>query len=399
MMDWSRTLSSLVIAAAVSAGAGCALELEGGQSGGDVDVRDADVFPASRRCAVVTTSEFGLDGAVAIVDAESLEVWPDVTATHGDANVDVIGEEVFVINREGGDSIQALDSAERFRTRWQRTTGAGTNPWRMVHVAEGPTWVSLYNEGALQRVEPDAGSGASFLVGDRVVIPWGQEADERAEPLGLFVRDGVLYVITQGLGEYPRCGDGDRGALLAFDALTLAPRPVFGGSVRLELAACNPVDFAFLDDDTLLIAHAGRHRVTGGAHDDGGIELVDVAAGSSDGLIATEADYGDRDIVALAFDGVRLWVAAAGADFSASVFPASVEPFGAGEPVWWSDEAGIFALEVDRDQVWVVDRSYRSPGLVVFDAATSERIAGPLSTGFPPFDIAFVTVPGGSCMQ
>src|SRR5690606_7454255 len=102
--------------------------------------------------------------------------------------------------------------------RWQRTTGAGTNPWRMVHVAEGPTWVSLYNEGALQRVEPDAGSGASFLVGDPVVIPWGQEADERAERLGLVVRDGVLYVITQGLGEYPRCGEGDRGALLAFDA-------------------------------------------------------------------------------------------------------------------------------------------------------------------------------------
>ncbi|MCB9508350.1 MAG: hypothetical protein H6698_07120 [Myxococcales bacterium] len=353
------------------------------------------------RCLVVATTEFRTDGGVTVIDADSFRAATDVTAVAADALVAVVDQRVFVINRQGGDSLQELDPDQDYATVSQESVGRGSGPWGVIPLGDGTAWVPLYNDGALQRVDLRPGATA-LRIGDPVALPTDYDADRKAEPAGGLVHDGVLYVILQGLGDYPLCTPDSRGRLLAMDPQTLAPVPAFEGHSVLTLAACNPTTWLRAGDE-LLIGHTGNYRVVVEAStDDGGIEVVDLAAGASRGLIVTEADFGGRDLMQIASDGGdgrgagesvanpvdHVWITIAGEDFGAEVRRLDLDPVELGRPVWESGVGGIFDLDVAFGRVWIVDRTTSSPGVVVLDAESGERIAGPIDTGFAPFSLA-----------
>lgn len=383
--------SAALLAGLLLAASGCRLDTADGtgdSSAGAAAVSDG----VMDHCLVVATTEFRTDGGLSVIDADSYDAAIDVTAIHADAVVRVLDDRVFVVNRQGGDSLQELDPDRAYATLAQQSVGRGANPWSIIPVGDGTAWVPLYNEGALQRVDvtPD---GSVQTHGTPASLPTAYDADGSVEPLDGFLFDGVLYVLIQGLGAYPRCTPDSRGYLLAFDPETLAPAPVFDGQPALQLAACNPTTWLRVED-RLFVGHTGDTRVTvSDPVDDGGIEVVDLASGTSSGLIVTEADLGDRDITHIAGDAAllaegTLWVAVAGDDFRADVLPFDLDAATPGPSAWSSDQGGIFDLDVAFDRVWVVDRSTEAPGVVALDAATGELVAGPIDTGFPPFSLA-----------
>jgi hypothetical protein len=347
----------------------------------------ADLGDSGSRCILVTTTEFRTDGSLTVIDADTLEVWTDVTATHSDAHVRVLGERVFILNRQGGDSAQELDPSAGYRTLSQRSVGRGTNPWGLADAGDGIAWVALYSEGALQRINLGGPNESDFLVGDPVPLPAPTEPDGRAEPLDLFIYDSVLYVIAQGLGEYPQCTAGSRAHLHAFVPGDGTPLAVFDGESSLELAACNTSGFSLEADGTLWLAHSGVHRVNGDLTNDGGVERVDLATGASAGLVIDEVQLEDHDVIRIAVDEDEVWIAVAGEDFAASVRRWDIEAEQMGPSVWESDAGGIFDLELAFGRLWVVDRSHENPGVVVVDLRNNEVVSGPINTGFPPFDL------------
>lgn len=342
-----------------------------------------DVGISHGRCLLVTTTEFRTDGALAVIDADTLEVRTNVSAVHSDAYLRVLEERVFVLNRQGGDSLQELNPTADYRTLSQRSVGRGSNPWGIVLTGPDTAWIALYNDGLLQAV--DLAADTNDFLGESVELGAGTDADLRAEPLDLFVHAGVLYVITQGLGDYPHCTETSRGQLSAFDPETGEPVSVFGEESTLALAACNPTSYAVVGDQ-LWLGHSGSHRVHGNADDDGGVEVIDLESGDSLGLVVNERDLGDRDVITLAANEFGVWIAVAGDDFAASVH--RLEGQTPGPSVWESDTGGVFDMELAFGRLWIVDRSVDAPGVVVIDEATGELLAGPLDTGFPPFDAA-----------
>jgi len=384
-----RTALAFLLAVG-SLSAGCRLE----QAQTELD----DEGSTSGRCVVVATTEFGAAGSISIIDAESLAVASDLTATHQDALVRVADDRVFVVNRQGGDSVQELDPARRWATVWQYSVGNGSNPWDIAILADSTAWVPLYNTGSLVRVDTLSTSHEGFVVGEPTALPTWTDDDERVEPSAALLHDGVLYVTVQGLDDYPSCEAGSRGYMHAFDPDDLAPLGVFDGEATLELAACNPMDQRLLSPDLLAIGHAGRFRSVerDQSVDDGGLELVDLAAGASRGLVASEADLGDRDIVTFAIgERGRAWIALADADFSVSVFAARLDEaqLTLGEAVWTSETGGVFDLAERFGRVWIADRTPGTSGVVVLDAATGELVEV-ISTGFPPYDLDFIDLAG-----
>lgn len=342
-------------------------------------------------CVVVATTEFRADGGVTVIDAATYAAAVDVTAVHADAVVNIVDDRVFIVNRQGGDSLQELDPEHSYATLSQESVGAGANPWSVIPVGDGTAWVPLYNDGVMQRVDLRA---AGTPMGDPIALPTRFDADEKPEPLDGFVYEGILYVLLQGLGDYPRCTPESRGQLLAFDPGSMAPAAVFDGEPVLELAACNPTSWQRVGDQ-LLIGHSGDHRVSVDSPvDDGGLEIIDLQSGRSRGLVMTESDLGDRDLTHIAADPSAplgtLWMAIAGDDFSAAVVPVTLEPPIVGAAVWESDLGGVFDLDVALGRVWVVDRTTEAPGVVVLDAENGAHIAGPIDTGFPPFSLALL---------
>lgn len=341
------------------------------------------------RCAVVATTEFRADGGVTVIDVDTLETAVDVTAIHSDAVVRVVDGRVFVVNREGGDSLQELDPTNGYATLSQRSVGRGSNPWSLTMLDDGTAWVPLYNDGALLHVDTLSADDGAFKVGDPVPLPAWTDADGRVEPMDAVLRDGVLYVLVQGLGDYPNCTGDSRGWIHAMDPTTLAPVAAFGGESSLELAACNPTSLAARADGTVAVGLSGDFRARGRTEDDGGIEFIDLAAGTSSGLMVDESALGDRDIIAIADAGAHLWVALAGDDFDSEVRSLAYDGT-LGPAVWTADTGGVFDLDVAYGRLWIVDRSVADPGVVVLDAADGSWIAGPIDTGFPPFDLDFV---------
>lgn len=361
-------------------GVGCRLD-----AGGSADA-GVDAPTSSGPCMLVTTTEFRSDGALAIVHVDSMTVRTDVTAIHSDAVVRVEDDRLLVLNRLGADSIQELDPVG-YATLSQRSVGPGSNPWGVTIDSDGNGWVALYDEGAIQRIRLD-GETDDLLDGSPIALPSPTELDGRAEPLDVFEFGGVLYVITQGLGEFPACTPDSRSHLLAFDFDTGEPVAAFDGETQLPLAACNTTDYSLQQDGTLWLAHTGGHRVTDARVADGGLERVNLTAGRSDGLLVDETALDNRDLVRVAADEDGVWIAVAGDDFAASVLPFYADTASVGEASWSSDTGGIFGLELAHDLLWIVDRSTDAPGIVVVDPSNGEVLAGPLDTGFPPFDLA-----------
>ncbi len=392
--------ASLLAIAGLALLAGCD-ELTGSEGGdtGDFGRHDGSAFTS--RCVVVVATEFGAGGSVAVIDADTYEVASDLTAVHHDSLVRVFGERVFVVNRLGADSIQELDPQRGFATLWQRSVGAGANPWDIALSDDGTALVPLYADGSLIRVDANKVDDGDFLVDGPVQLPVWTDDDEKVEPGAVFIVDGVAYAMIQGLDDYPVCLPESRGYLHAYDPDTLEPAPAFTGSATLELAACNPTSYAIRGDGTVAFTHSGVYRsfsrgIGSEATDDGGLEVVDLRNGHTSGLVVTEAELGNRDIFRVAFgEQGRVWVALANDDFSVTVHRATLDDtFELGPEVWTSPGGGIFDIEERWGRVWIADRTPGEEGVVVLDAVTGLPASNTLDTGFPPLDIDFVEVSG-----
>ena len=361
---------------------------------------DAGTATEPRACLVVAAAEFGTAGGVTLVDPDTRTSRPLLTTTHHDTTLTVDGDRVYVVNRAGagGDNIQALDASASLRTLWQYSVGPGSNPWHLAMTGATRGVVTRYDTADLVAVDLVAESTETFVTGEPHPLPVSHDADERAEPGFVVVHDGVVWVALQGLDDYPWCDLTSTGVLVAYDAATLAPRTDVGEDGVIPLRACNPGDFALTDDGELWIAHAGNHRSldgTGGrdtTQDDGGLELVDLTTGTSLGLVLSESDFADRDLLDLALgDDGRVWITLANADFSVSVHPVHLTaPDPLGDAVY--EAAGIFDLLELEGVLWLADRTPGRGGLVAVDAVTGEQLTPtPIDTGYPPVEMAVVT--------
>ena len=370
------------------------------------DGRTDEYLGETGACIVMTTSEYGASGAVALLDPDTLQVFTDVTVTHHDATVSLVGDRVLVVNREGfgGNTLQLLQTG-RWQTLAQVAMQGATsnpNPWQVVGDESGRAWVSLYNEGALQQVTLGAATIEPTTL--RSAIDPGTETDGRAEPGEMFMHDGYLYVLVQGMSQYPGCRVNDRARLLRY-ALPTDPTVPLGEPEQLTLAACNPVHIE-RHDDTLWVAHAGNFRSLAGqtgtsdADNDGGLEQLDLRSFTSTGLVLRESDTAGRDILFIGrSESGRFWTMLSNADFTITVheLTPSDATWTLRDAVWTADGEGISDALLHNGHLWLADRSRQRRGVVVIAEATGEALfeGAALDTGLPPFDLQLVSgVPG-----
>lgn len=375
----------------------------------ELDVRDevdGDEVSEVRQCAVVATTDFGATGRIALIDAASFEVTTDVTGTWHDVALSETPAGTMVVNRQGADSVQLLDESGGFRTRWEESVGGGSNPLSVLFVDDDRAIVTRYAEGDFLPLHFDDGFSSAPRLGEAVALDASHEADARAEIGRAFMYDGVLYVVQEGFGDYPNCGEG-KARLTAWDPTTFEPAPVFGeGESYLELSWCNAGSVVFVDEGVVDIAMVGVYSYfldpDDGVVSDGGIERVDLNAGVSLGRVVSEANAGNRDISRLiAGEDGRYWAMLADREYETALvryFPAYNEER---EPGFGSDirSGGMFfGVEARWGYLWIADRRFGSEGVIVLDSETLQEVEGsPFDTGLPPYGFAFTEVEGTSC--
>src|SRR4029077_4295592 len=141
----------------------------------------------------------------------------------------VSGGMVFVVNRFLGDNIQRLDPAQALRTRFQCSTGNGSNPHDLVVVAPDKAYVTRYDRPELCVVDPSVSDCDHFRTG---VIDLSAFADGDGLPEmdQMAVVEGRLFVTVERLDRRRGSAPTAPTRLCVIDAAT----DTVGGDITLH---------------------------------------------------------------------------------------------------------------------------------------------------------------------
>ena len=341
---------------------------------------------AAETRAFVTTTDFS-SGGLRRIDLNTRAVLPGETAVFTDTRLRWYDGLIYVINRFGQDNIQVVNPAT-LATVLQFSTGNGSNPADIAFVSPTKAYVTLYEKTGLLIVNPQTGATlgsvplGAFADADGIpemdhmerVGPWLLVALQRLDRNNGFVpTDSSLVVVV------------DTRADTVYDV-----NPAQPGKQGFRLTGKNPVTPFAYDPSSgrLLIGCAGNYGAL-----DGGIEWIDPIGFKSLGYAITEvalggnisgiAWYTDAHSYAVIYDAsfnglLVSWSAASGSKL-ATLYSAS--------------GLGDLGLD-DRDELYVCDGTFTSPGVRVWHAGTDLPLAGPLDTGLPPSQITFDNVSG-----
>lgn len=324
-------------------------------------------------------------GSFATVDLEgptvALQAAPS-RQVNGDAVARSFEGRVYVVNRFGldGDSVRALDASEDFRTVWDCSTGAGTNPHDIAFAAPNKAYVTLYEKSELLIVDPSVDASCQGFVLGSIDLAAFADEDGIPEMDQLLIHGGDLYVSLQRLDRNDLFASATNGMLAVIDIATDTVRH------HIPLQGGNPFTSLVANGDRLWVSTVGQFRAL-----DGGIEEIDLVAGESRGFVVSEADLGG-DIADFEILSDRKGFAVlSGADFNNSLvaFSPSERTI-----VTTLIDGSTFLSQVrvsERGHLFIADRTTAAPGLRVFDVRTSRELPmSPLDLGLPPFDLIFL---------
>lgn len=329
---------------------------------------------AAQSTVIVTTTDFAT-GGLSVVDLDTRVATNDVASVHSDTFLRWFENRIYVGNRFGQDNIQVISPSAGYGTVRQYSTGNASNPVDIAFAGPNKAYVSRYEETALWVVD-----SLGTMIGSVSMAPWA-DADGVPEMSALYIVENRLFVALQRL---------DRpGGFVATDTSYVVVVDTDADTVltSILLEGSNPFStFEFDDDGTrLLIGCVGNFAVL-----DGGIEAIDPVNLTSLGFVITESTLGGdaTDVVWRGPD--RSFAIVSDLSFNTNL-------------VAWKPSDGTLIGNVyapggfslsdaalnDRDELWVGNSGFTTPGLFVFDGGSGANLAGPIGTGLPPFRLTF----------
>ncbi len=360
-------------------------------SGGVEDRTPGDVPPplAGTSAFVVTTDfQTGSFAVFPVLQPES--VARNVERIHSDAVARVHDGIVYVVNRLGGDNIQAIDPAMGYATRWQCSVENGSNPHDIAFAAPDKAYVTRYERATVLIVDPTTGPDCAGFVRGTVDLSGLADGDGLPEMDQAVVIDGKLYVTLQRLDRRNFFRPTERSTIAVVDVAT---DTVVGA---IDLTGTNPfTESAGLVPDPatgmLVVNEVGEL----GRLDDGGIERVDPVGMRAEGFFVTEQDLGGNPTDVVLIDDHHAYAILLDAVARSRVVrfdPTTrqvVTTLAAGDEFLVDVQLGP-----DRQTLYLTDRTLKRPGVRRFAIGDDHELApSPIDTGLPPFDVVFVAGP------
>jgi DNA-binding beta-propeller fold protein YncE len=352
---------------------------------------------AAHTRAFVVTTDF-VTGGLSAVDVATRAVSADVASVHSDAIVRWHGGLVYVVNRFGQDNIQVIDPAQNYATVRQFSVGNGTNPQDIAFVSPTKAYVSRLGSASLLIVNPQTGSSPGVV--SLAEFAGGDGLPDAARMLA-FPEGGLVFVVLQRLTNFLPTADSAMIAVIDATADTVIDvHRGRAGRQAIVLHAKQPFTEILFDAtmNRLLVGCAGAFGQL-----DGGIESIPMPAGwphpplpepdpawESAGVIVPESALGGDVLDIEIARADRAFAIVSDAAFNACVRPWNAMTGEVGSPIYCPGGFSLADCEVnDRDELWVCNNSFTSPGIRIFHALTGAPLAGPLPTGLPPFSITF----------
>lgn len=343
------------------------------------------VLPVAARAAqtkaFALTSDFAT-GSLSAVDLATRGASNDVASIGPDAMARWYQGLIYVVNRFGGDNIQVIDPAQNYATVRQFSVGNGSNPQDIAFVSPTKAYVSRYGSASVLVVNPSTGA-----TGPAISLAGFADSDGLPEMARMVRMDRWLFVACQRLTNFSVSNDAVIVVVDTQADSVLDVDPGTPGVQGISLTLRNPNTAFALDRarGRLLIGCSGGFGVN-----DGGVEAIDPVALASLGPVLTEATLGGDISDVTVREGGHAYALVTRSSSCAVV---SWDPVGGAVLDTLHTASGGYSLPDfeanDRDELWVCQNDFVTPGLLVFDQTTDQQVAGPISTGLPPLFVLF----------
>jgi DNA-binding beta-propeller fold protein YncE len=346
--------------------------------------------PLEGTSAFVVTTDFQTGSFAVFPVLQADAVTKNVDRIHSDAVARVHAGLVYVVNRLGGDNIQAIDPAAGYATRWQCSVENGSNPHDIAFAAADKAYVTRYERASLLIVDPTTGADCAQFVRGTVDLSQFADGDGLPEMDQAVVIGGRLYVTLQLLDRRNFFRPTDQSLIAVVDVATdsvVGSIPLTGTNPFAESAGLTPDPLT----GKLTLTEVGEFGTLG----DGGLERVDPATLTAEGFFVTESDLGGNVTDVVLIDEHHAY-----AILLDEVGRSRVVRF---DPTLRQVTATLaegdeFLVDIelgpDGGTLYLTDRTLKRPGIRRFAIADDSEIApSPIDTGLPPFDIVFVEGP------
>ncbi|MEO8602168.1 MAG: hypothetical protein ABI629_06300 [bacterium] len=337
--------------------------------------------------AFVSTTSFQ-EGSYATVDLDAPRPVTPSSAqrrTYSDAVIRSFDGFVYVVNRLFADNIQVLDPADKLRTRLQCSTGNGTNPHDIAFVNRHKAYVTLFEERELLIVNPSARPDCKDFILGRIDLSSLADQDGVPDMDLMTIVGDRLYVSLQRLDIHTVLrSPAENGALAIVDTTT----DQLIGSI--ELSGENPFTGSkglLVRDGGIWVSEVGEFNTL-----DGGLERVDLATGTSSGIVVSEADLGG-DITDVAFVSDELAYAVVNRPgFTTALVSFNPSTRQVLASLVETNGYNFFDIELnDRGELFLADRTRQRSGIRIFRASDgTPLIENPINLALPPFAILFL---------
>jgi hypothetical protein len=346
--------------------------------------------PLEGTSAFVVTSDFQTGSFAVFPVLEPDAVARNVERIHSDAVARAHAGLVYVVNRLGGDNIQAIDPATGYATRWQCSVENGSNPHDIAFAAPDKAYVTRYERATLLVVDPTTGPDCAGFTRGTIDLSAFADGDGLPEMDQAVVIGDRLYVTLQRLDRRNFFRPSDASLIAVIDVATDA---VVG---TVTLTGTNPfAESAGLAPDPvtgkLTLAEVGEFGTLG----DGGLERVDPATLTAEGFFVTESDLGGNVTDVVLIDAHHAYAIVLDEVARSRVIRFDPTARQVTKTLAEGDEFLVdIELGPDGGTLYLTDRTLRHPGIRRFAIADDSELApSPIDTGLPPFDVVFVEGP------
>ncbi len=360
-------------------------------SGGVEDRTPGDAPPPlAGTSAFVVTTDFQTGSFAVFPVLQPDAVARNVERIHSDAVARVHDGLVYVVNRLGGDNVQAIDPGAGYATRWQCSVENGSNPHDIAFAAPDKAYVTRYERTSILIVDPTTGADCAAFVRGEIDLSPLADGDGLPEMDQAVVIGDRLFVTLQRLDRRNFFRPTDASLIAVVDVTT--DRLVD----TIRLTGTNPfAEFAGLVPDpatgAIVLTEVGEF----GRLDDGGIERVDPTSLTAEGFFVTEQDLGGNVTDVVLVDDHHAYAILL--DETGRSRVVRFDPT-TRQVVRTLASADEFLVDVelgpDRETLYLTDRTLKRPGVRRFAIADDTEIApSPIDTGLAPFDVVFVAGP------
>ncbi|MBN1306655.1 MAG: hypothetical protein JXA18_01970 [Chitinispirillaceae bacterium] len=316
------------------------------------------------------------EGNTAVYDIDKAKAFANVRTIDSDNNVRTFNGAVYIIERTQCDIIKITGSAiSKDNIETEVHIGNATNIHDIAFISATKAYVTQYDATDVVIYNPATGKVTGETISLTDFTPDGASNPNMDAAV---YYDGNVYI---GLQKYTDDWSlTDNSSVAVIDASTDEVQ----GEIVLD--AKNPQGMCIYND-RLYVACTGSF----GAQD-GGIEVIDLAAGATDGILVTEAALGGDVSNVIIVNSTTGYAVVADASWTNAVVCFNPTDGNRHGTIAGVENAAQFGLAWDGTYFYVGDRSAANPGLLIVDTSDNSVVSGPHDLGMPPNAIALLEV-------